>query len=101
MGFPLRSEITNVSLISNSPLILSIDVKAITTRDTMIEGAGIRDIVDNNVLTYYSLQPFFELPADSTSNLILDYDVTLQSGNYILQLYSWHNNHGSIQFAIP
>ena len=99
--FPMRSEITNVSVVSNSPLILSVDVKAITTRNTDIEGAYVRNIDDNNILTYCSFKPFFDLPADSTTTLVLYYNKTLPSGNYFLQLGSWHNAHGSLQFAIP
>lgn len=98
--FPIRSEITNVSVVNNSPLVLYVDVKAITTRNTDIERAYVRNIDDNSIITYCSLKPFFELPAVSTRTLILDYNKTLPSGNYILQLSSWHNAHCSIQFAI-
>jgi len=38
---------------------------------------------------------------NSTNTLILNYTVTLASGNYVLQLSSWHNNHGSLKFVIP
>lgn len=62
--FPLRSKITNVSVINDSPLILSVDVKAITTRDTRIEGAYILNIEDYNIVSdSYMNPPFFELTA--------------------------------------
>ena len=99
--FPMRSEITNVSVINNSPLVLSVDVEAITTRDSYIQEAVIRNIGDNEILTDCYLKPFYELPADSTQTFIFNFNETLPSGNYILQLGSWHNAHGSLQFAIP
>lgn len=97
--FPLRSEITLVSVVSNSPLILSVDVKAITSRTSSIEGASIFD--GDGLVAYRPLKPFFELPTGSTKTLILNFNDTFPSGNYIVRLSSWHNNHGSLPFAIP
>jgi hypothetical protein len=99
--FPMRSEITNVSVINDSPLVLSVDVKAITTRDSYIQEAVIRNIDDNKILTDCYLNPFYNLPAESTQTFNFNFNETLPSGNYILQLGSWHNAHGSLKFAIP
>jgi hypothetical protein len=100
--FPLRSKITNLSVINNSPLILSVDVKAITTADTRIEGAYVLNIDDYSIVTdSYMNPPFFELPAYSTKTLIFNFNETIPTGNYILHLSAWHANHGSLQFVIP
>jgi len=99
--FPMRSEITQVSVTSTSPLILSVDVKAITSRDTAIEGANIMDYNDDNRVAYCSVKPFIELPAGSTKTLTLNFSTTLPSGNYLVRLSSWGRNHGSSPFTIP
>ena len=99
--FPMRSEITQVSLISTSPLILSVDVKAITSRDTAIEGANIMDYNDDNRVAYCPLKPFIELPAGPTKTLTLNFNTTLPSGSYIVRLVSWESHHGSSPFTIP
>lgn len=99
--FPLRSEITQVSVDSTSPLILSVDVKAITSRNSAIEGAGIVESDGDDLIAYCALKPFFELPAGSTKTLTLNFNDTFPSGNYILRLSSWHNNHGNFLFTIP
>ena len=39
--FPLRSEITQVTVVDDGPLVLFLSVKAITSRDTRIESALI------------------------------------------------------------
>ena len=99
--FPMRSEITQVSVISTSPLILSVDVKAITSRDTAIEGANIMDYNDDNRVAYCSVKPFIELPAGSTKTLTLNFNTTLPPGSYLVRLSSWGSNHGSSPFTIP
>ena len=99
--FPMRSEITQVSVTSTSPLILSVDVKAITSRDTAIEGANIMDYNDDNRVAYCPVKPFIELPAGSTKTLTLNFSTTLPSGNYLVRLSSWGRNHGSSPFTIP
>jgi hypothetical protein len=101
-SFPMRSEITNISVISTSPLTLSVDAKALTTRNTTIQQAVIRNVDDDKIVTDIFLNPPFpELPAYSTQTFIFHFNTTIPSGNYILQLICWHDNHGSLQFAIP
>jgi hypothetical protein len=99
--FPLRSEVTHVSVISTSPLILSVDVRAITSRDSPIEGANIMDSDDDRLVAHCSVRPFCELPAGSTRTLTLNFSYTYPSGNYIVRLVAWDYNHGSSPFTIP
>ena len=104
--FPLRSEITHVSVVDTSPLILSLNVKAITSRDSRIEGAIVLNSDDDIVAEIYE-QKWVEglalavLPAGSEITLTLDFNTTLPSGNYLVRLTCWHNDHGSSAFAIP
>jgi hypothetical protein len=100
--FPMRSEITNISVISNSPLTLSVDAKALTRRNSTIQQAIIRNVNDDKIVTdCYLNKPFFELPAYSTQTFIFQFNTTIPSGNYILQLACWHDHHGRLQFTIP
>ncbi len=108
--FPLRSEITNVSVVSNNPLVLSVDVKALTSRTTKIDGAGI--VNDNRTLilhTDFDEREWFEhkdytglalavLPGCSEITVTLNFNITLASGTYLL--YMWEDNHGSSFFSI-
>lgn len=99
---PLRSEITQVTVVDNSPLILSVDVKAITSRDCVVYGANLMDSNDDCVVAHCSVKEFCELPAGSTRTLTLYFNDTFPSGNYIIRLYgSWHDSHGSSPFTIP
>jgi len=100
--FPMRSEITKVAVVSNSPLVLSVDVKALTTRNAYIEGAYILSIDDSSIVTdCYLNPPFFVLPAYSTKTFSFNFNVTIPSGDYILMLSAWRDAHGSLQFIIP
>lgn len=115
--FPLRSEITQVTVVNTSPLILSLNVKAITSKDTRIDSALILSQNDNLVAEYYLEpiivvdyykhtqtfvnQPICELPAGSEITLTLNFNTTLPSGNYTVRLSSWASNHGSSPFTIP
>jgi hypothetical protein len=115
--FPLRSEITQVTVVNTGPLILSLNVKAITSRDTRIDSALILS-QDDNLVTEYNLepiivvdyykhtqtyvdQPICELPGGSEITLTLNFNTTLPSGNYTVRLSSWGSNHGSSPFTIP
>jgi hypothetical protein len=111
--FPLRSEITQVTVVDIDPLILSLNVKAITSRETRIESALVLN--DNEIVAQIpsdekwaewvqsNHQPFTlaELPAGSEISLTLDFNTTLPSGDYLVILSSWHNDHGSSPFTIP
>ena len=99
--FPMRSEITNVTVIGNNPLILSVDLKAITIRDSYIDVANVLNTADDNVVSQCVLDPFFVLPAYSTKTLILTFNNTIPSGNYIVMLSSWDYHQGNSPFAIP
>ena len=108
--FPLRSEITQVTLVDDSPLVLSLCVKAITSRDTRIECALILDSNDTLVASYWNeeimvngvstFQPICVLPAGSEITVTIDFNTTLPSGSYLIRLSAWHHNHGESFFTI-
>jgi hypothetical protein len=110
--FPLRSEITQVTVVDVDPLVLCLDVKAITSRDTRIDSAFIlnnNDIVaqvpsDQEWVEWAERGQFFtlaDLPSGSEISLTLDFNTTIPSGYYLVRLSSWHNNHGESFFTIP
>jgi hypothetical protein len=110
--FPLRSEITQVTVVDTNPLVLSVDVRAITRKPSTIDGANIFDKYDQFVAEC----PFWRiwsdygnsssvgmalLPPHSEIALTLEFNVTLPSGTYVVLLYSANDNHGSAPFTIP
>jgi hypothetical protein len=111
--FPMRSEITQVTVVDTIPLVLSLGVKAITSSDTRIDGAIILN--SNNTLvaeTSLSDREWIEykdfkglalavLPAGSEITLTLNFNTTLPSGNYLVRLTCWSDNHGSSFFTAP
>ena len=111
--FPMRSEVTQVSVISTNPFILSVDFKAITSRDIRINGAIIINSngnlvaqTDFNAREWIVVNDFHGLalavlPTGSEITLTLNFYTTLASGNYFVRLYLWHTNHGSFLFTIP
>lgn len=109
--FPIRSEITQVTVVDTNPLILSVDVKAITSRDTRIDSAFILDSSDTIVASYCNeeimvkevstFEPICILPAGSEINVTVDFNTTLPSGDYLVRLSSWGDNHGDSLFTIP
>ena len=108
LGAPIsiqRSEITQVTVIDTNPLILSVDVKAITSRDSQIEGTFIINDDNGTLVTYMDPDegPLAVLPSGSEISLTLNFDTTLTSGNYILILSSLsdHVGHGRSPFTIP
>ena len=111
MYFPMRSEITQVTVVDASPLVLSINVKAITSRDTRIECALILDSNDTLAASYWNeeimvngvstFQPICVLPAGSEITVTIDFNTTLPSGDYLVRLSAWHHNHGESFFTIP
>lgn len=111
MYFPMRSEITQVTVVDDSPLVLSLCVKAITSRDTRIDSALILDSTDTLVASYWNeeimvkgawtFEPICVLPAGSEITVTVDFNTTLPSGDYLVRLSSWHNNHGESSFTVP
>ncbi len=109
--FPIRSEITQVTVVDTNPLLLSVDVKAITSRDTRIDSALVLNSYDGLVAKccnesiivegVETFQPLCVLPAGSEVSLTLDFNATLPSGDYLVRLSAWHDNHGSAPFTIP
>ena len=112
--FPMRSEITQVTVVDTSPLVLSLNVKAITSRDTRIDSALILNSANERVAQVPSDEEweaelaesgqFFtlaELPGGSEISLTLDFNTTLPSGDYLVRLTCWHMNQGSYHFTIP
>jgi hypothetical protein len=109
--FPMRSEITQVTVVDASPLVLSLTVKAITSRDTRVDSAFILDSDDTLVGSYCNeeimvkgvstFEPICVLPAGSEITVSLDFNTTLPSGCYLVRLSSWHDNHGESPFTIP
>ena len=108
---PMRGEITQVTVVDASPLVLSLGVKAITGRDSRIDSAFILDSNDTLVAScfneeilvngIYTDDPICVLPAGSEVTVTVDFNATLPSGSYIVRLYSWHDNHGESLFTIP
>ena len=111
--YPMRSEITQVTVVDNSPLVLSVGVKAITSRDSRIDGAFVTNNNDELVAeTSFDDREWVEhgdfeglalavLPAGSEITLTLNFNATLPSGNYQVKLTCWGDNHGSSLFTIP
>jgi|GEM_PF-6680402 len=111
--FPIRTEITQVTVIDPDPLVLSVDIKAITSRTSIIESAIIYN--DNNTIvaqTDFGDRTRFEhkdytglalavLPAGSEIIVTFIFNTALESGNYIVGLSSWGWAHDSSPFTIP
>ena len=111
--FPLRSEITNMAVVSNNPLVLSVDARALTSRTSRIDGAII--ISDNGTLvaqTDFNARERFEhedytglalavLPGGSEITVTLNFNTTLAYGDYVVSLSTWGDNHGRSIFTIP
>jgi len=113
-SYAARSEITQLTMVSNSPLVLSLNVKAITDYDSEIYGAIVRNnghdvtgqkptmTVYDEATKNYSNQSVITLPGDSTILLTLKYSEILPPGNYsVLLLGGMHYNHASAPFTIP
>jgi len=96
---PLRSEITQLTLVDTDPLILSVNVKAITSRDSLIDTAWIYN--DNNTSVAQWFNEESVLPAGSEITLNLNFNTSLPSGNYTLSFSTWHVTHDSSPFTIP
>ncbi len=110
--FPMRSEITQVTIVSSNPLVLFLNVKAITCRDSRIAGALIFNKYDQLVAQCYPERKWIDygdfhgmgfavLPAHSEIVLTLNFNSTIPSGNYTVRLTEWEENHGSAPFVIP
>ena len=109
LWFPMRSEITQVTVVDTDPLVLCLNVKAITSRDTRIESALILN--NNEIIAQVPSEEEWEgvwgqftlaeLPGGSEILLTLDFNTTLPSGDYLVRLTCWHNNQGSSPFTIP
>jgi hypothetical protein len=109
--FPIRSEITQVTVVDDSPLVLSLGVKAITSRDSRIDSAFILDSNDTLVAScfneeilvngIYTVDPICVVPAGSEVTVTVDFNATLPSGSYLVRLSSWNDNHGESLFTIP
>ena len=112
-SYAVRSEITQVTVVSSSPLILSINVKAITDYNSRIDGAIVLN--SNSVLVAETSPSALEwfvsenfqglalamLPAGSEITLNLNFSSILPSGNYTVRLTGNDINHGSSSFTIP
>ena len=111
--YPMRSEITQVTVVDTSPLVLSLNVKAITSRDTRIESALVLnndEVVakvpsdeewEAELVERGQFLTLVELPGGSEISFILDFDTTVPSGYYLVRLSAWHDNHGESFFTIP
>ena len=96
---PLRSEIAQLTVVDTDPLILSVNVKAITSKDSIIDQAWVFN--DNNTSVAYCFNKGSVLPAGSEITLNLNFNTSIPSGNYTLSFATWHVNHGSSPFTIP
>ena len=111
--FPMRSEITQVTVVDSSPLVLSVGVKAITSSDSRIDQAIVINSNDRIVAeTSFDDREWFELgafkglalavlPGGSEITLTLNFNATLPSGSYLVRLACWGDNHGDSPFTIP
>jgi len=111
--FIVRSEITQVTVVDDSPLVLSVGVRAITSRDSIIEQASVfndnktlfaqTSLEDREMLNskIYKGLALAVLPTGSEITVILNFSATLPSGDYTVSLSSWHVAHGSSPFTIP
>jgi len=102
--FPMRSEITQVTVIDTNPLVLSVNVKALTSRDSKIYGANVMNSNDDIVAEIFEQGGLAMaiLPSGSEITLTLDFNTTLASGDYVIRLHGgMHDNHGSSPFTIP
>lgn len=95
----MMSEITKVTVVDTDPLSLSVNVKAITNRDSIIDQAYVFN--DNKTLVAYYLNEESVLPAGSEITLNLNFGTSIPSGDYTLSFATWHDNHGDSHFAIP
>jgi hypothetical protein len=117
--FPMRSEITQVTIVDADPLVLSLGVKAITCRDSRIDIVFIFDS-DRNTVAEYCMEdivvldehgypyncsvPICVLSGGSSMTLTVRFNRTLSPGNYTVSLASGgfgDDNHGSSPFTIP
>jgi hypothetical protein len=113
MYFPMRSEITQVTVVDNSPLVLSVGVKAVTSSNSRIDQAIVINS-DNGIVaeTSFDDREWVEyggfkglalavLPAGSEITLTLDFNTTLPSGSYLVRLTCWGDNHSDSFFTVP
>jgi len=110
--FPMRSEIAQVTVVDTNPLVLSVDVKALTSRDSIIDGANVMNRNDVIIAEIFEREYIVSknwrgsamaiLPSGSEITLTLDFNTTLPSGNYVIKLHGgMHDNHGSAPFTVP
>ena len=111
--FPVMSEITQVAVVDTEPLVLSVGVKAITSRGSRIEQASVfnhnRTLVAQTSLgdrvrfdsEFYKGLALAVLPTGSEITVTLNFTDALPSGDYTVSLSSWHVAHGSSPFTIP
>jgi len=98
---PLRSEITQLTVVDTDPLILSVTMKAITNKDSLIDTAWVYNDNDDGASVAHCFNEESVLPAGSEVTLNLNFNTTLPSGNYTLSFSTWHVNHDSSPFTIP
>ena len=117
--FRVRDEVTQVDVLSNNPLVLSLGVKAITTEDSRIGIVFVLSSERNMVAEYHmedigyldehgdqvtSSVPICTLSGGSSMTLTVKFNRTLFPGNYTVSLASGgfgDDNHGSAPFTIP
>jgi len=98
---PLRSEITQLTVVDTDPLILSVTMKAITNKDSLIDTAYVYNDNDDCASVAHCFNEERVLPAGSEITLTLNFNTTLPSGNYTLSFSTWQDNHDSSTFTIP
>ena len=109
--YPVRSEITQVTVVDDSPLVLSLSVKSITSRDSRIVSAYVDDSNGTLVASFCNEEimvngcasplPLCVIPTGSEKTFTVNFNTTLPSGEYLVLLSSWYDNHGSSAFTIP
>ena len=117
--FPMRSEITQVTLVDTNPLVLYLGVKGITTADSRIGSVSILNsnrtmvaeyhmddvvVLDEHGYPYSGSVPICVLSGGSSMKLTVRFNCTLSSGDYTIFLASGGfglDSHGSAPFTIP
>ena len=109
--YPVRSEITQVTVVDDSPLVLSLSVKSITSRDSRIASAYVIDSNHTLVASFCGEEimvngcasplPLCVIPTGSEKTFTVNFNTTLPSGEYLVILSDWYDNHGRAHFTIP
>ncbi len=99
---PMRSEITQVIVVDDSPLVLSLSVKSIVSSDSRIFSAYVDYSNGTLAASLCNDEGLCVLPGGSEKTFAVNFNTTLPSGEYLVILGgSWDCNNGRAQFTLP